>query len=57
MNNNNGVMAHVMTKAMGGTMGVQGRNRVGRREWTWLWIEEVFIETLAFDWRLDFDNE
>lgn len=57
MNNNNGVMAHVMTKAMGGIMGVQGRNRVGRREWTWLWIEEVFIETLAFDWRLDFDNE
>lgn len=50
-------MAHVMTKAMRGTMGAQSRNRVGRREWTWLQMEEDFTEKLAFDWRLDFDNE
>lgn len=56
MNNNNGVMAHVMTKAMRGTMGAQSRNRVGRREWTLLRMGKVFIEKLVFDWRLDLDN-
>lgn len=49
-------MAHVMTKAIRGTMEAQSRNRVGRREWTLMRMGKVFIEKLVLDWRLNFDN-